>query len=282
MQNILKNRTYEAFNQQILTHWQDSIEIIRVLEGKLHCLINGNEHIVEKDNICIINSQQLHRIYTKDKSCKAQQILIDFNIIPTNHIIHQKYIKPLLEDKEFSHIIASSNHQYIRDILNIFDEISKLEQNKPETYEISLLAANLNIIQKLYIIYQETKDGKNNYEYTDMVIYRNMVNYIYQNYDQKISLEDIANSGNISKSKCCNIFKKYAQYSPINFLNSYRLKKSTDLLKTSDDSLSNISFNCGFLQQSYFNRLFIKEYKMTPKQYQNLYRTNKEQFLSDH
>ncbi|MBO6047992.1 MAG: AraC family transcriptional regulator, partial [Erysipelotrichaceae bacterium] len=71
----------------------------------------------------------------------------------------------------------------------------------------------------------------------------------------------------ISKSKCCNVFKEYANHSPIDFLNLYRLKVSTDKLKNSIDSIASIAHGIGFSQQSYYNRLFLREYGITPKEY---------------
>lgn len=63
------------------------------------------------------------------------------------------------------------------------------------------------------------------------------------------------------------LFKKYTQNSPIEFLNLYRLEVSTSFLKNTTDNISTISLNCGFGQQSYYNRLFIREYGITPKEY---------------
>lgn len=49
---------------------------------------------------------------------------------------------------------------------------------------------------------------------------KQMVSYIYQNYREIISLDDIASAGNVSVSKCCILFKKYLQQFPIDFVNS--------------------------------------------------------------
>ena len=90
-------------------------------------------------------------------------------------------------------------------------------------------------------------------------------------YQGEISLDDIANSIAVSASTCTRLFKEYTNKTPIVFLNNYRLEKSAQLLRNTDDSIMNISFDCGFLQQSYFNRVFLREYGVTPKQYRNQY-----------
>ena len=123
------------------------------------------------------------------------------------------------------------------------------------------------IFQKIYVMHESIKDKMSAPIDTDALLYRKMSDFIYKNYYQKLSLDDIAISGNISRSKCCIIFKKYAQNSPVDFLNLYRLEVSTSLLKNTNDSISSIAIDCGFGQQSYYNRLFLREYSMTPKEY---------------
>lgn len=98
-----------------------------------------------------------------------------------------------------------------------------------------------------------------------------MTSYIYKNYKQNISLNDIAKSGNICRSKCCKMFKKYLNQSPIDFLNTYRLEISKSLLINSNSNITEIAFNSGFNHLSYFSKLFYEKYNFTPKEYRRLY-----------
>lgn len=94
-----------------------------------------------------------------------------------------------------------------------------------------------------------------------------MVSYLYQHYSEKITLDDIAASGHVSRSKCCRIFKHYLQQSPIDFLNAYRLKVSCSLLASTDKSITEIALACGFNHLSYFSKYFAENYGCTPREY---------------
>ncbi|MCR5273137.1 MAG: AraC family transcriptional regulator, partial [Lachnospiraceae bacterium] len=48
------------------------------------------------------------------------------------------------------------------------------------------------------------------------------------------------------------------------FLNSYRLEMGSKLLVNSDEPISYIANACGVGEQSYFNRMFMKEFGCTP------------------
>ena len=86
---------------------------------------------------------------------------------------------------------------------------------------------------------------------------------------EKLSLDEIAASGNVSRSKCCRIFKHYLQQSPIDFLNAYRLKISCSLLTATDKSVTEIALACGFNNLSYFSKYFCQHYGCTPRAYRN-------------
>ena len=97
-----------------------------------------------------------------------------------------------------------------------------------------------------------------------------MAEYIHNHYDEAISLDDIALAGNVSRSQASKLFNQYAKLSPISYLNTYRLELSRDLLRNSDDAISVIALKCGFSEQSYYNRLFLREYGCTPLEYRKL------------
>lgn len=255
-------------NIPILTHYHDSIELIHILDGSLKCLIQGKEYTIGKGSLCIINQKQLHRIYNdKENDCSFQSLIIEPSIFTSDKDIYEKYIETILMDEKFSHIISSSKNSFIKDIVSLMDAIEDLERVKLDAYELSIIAFIHMIFQKLYVLYGNTKGDIYESINTDALLYRKMSDFIYKNYDQKLSLDDIAMAGNISRSKCCIIFKKYAQNSPVDFLNLYRLEVSTSLLKNTNESISSIAIDCGFGQQSYYNRLFLREYSMTPKEY---------------
>ena len=77
----------------------------------------------------------------------------------------------------------------------------------------------------------------------------------------------LAEKINISIYYLSHIFKQYTNQTPIEYLNQYRLSTAANLLKTTNDSIMDISFECGYNNVSYFNRAFKAKYNMTPKEY---------------
>lgn len=268
MQHTIK-LTVEAFDgekhRHDLTHWHDKIELIRIMEGNAHCVINGENGLMEAGDICIINRQQLHMIYCEKNSCTIQRLLIDPIVFVSNKIIYDKYLVPTLTDPTLTHIKVGRRES--ADIAKLMDRMSELYRVASIGYELELVAMVYLLFQRLYMLYLAEVGKRTAAATMDLVLFRRMADYIYHNYHQKVDLEDIAAAGNVSKSKCGSVFKEYAGHTPFDFLNLYRLQISTDLLQSTDKSIAEIACSCGFGQQSYYNRLFLREYGVTPKEY---------------
>ena len=267
--------TTESFeddkNRHILTHWHERIEVIRVVEGSMTCIINGTPNELKKNDICIINCKQTHRLcYIEGAACVFQRFMVDLALLREDRGVYQKYILPLLSDDSFAHVHSRNGYSCTSTLLNLIDEIADLERIKPVAYELGIIALIYTFFRQLYQFYALQKQSANVEHSADILLYRQMAAFIYQNYSEKLTLDMIANSGNVSKSKCCQVFKEYADHSPIEFLNLYRLERSTNILLNTSNSIASISSSCGFGQQSYYNRLFLKEYGVTPKEYRRL------------
>ena len=101
----------------------------------------------------------------------------------------------------------------------------------------------------------------------DVEIQKEMAAYIGGNYGRKLTLEDIAAAGHVSRSKCCQIFRRFMGQTPIEYLNTYRLKLSRNLLIETDKSVTEIALACGFNHLSYFSRIFYRTFGATPIEY---------------
>lgn len=91
--------------------------------------------------------------------------------------------------------------------------------------------------------------------------------YIEQHYSEDVALSDIAGSANVSKSECLRCFKLSMQTTPYKYLMEVRLSKAAELLKKTDEPVSEISSKTGFHQMSYFGKCFWEKTGYSPKEY---------------
>lgn len=87
-----------------------------------------------------------------------------------------------------------------------------------------------------------------------------------QGIHQKVSLEEVAQSLNISPSRLRHIFKYETGLSPLRYIRLLRIKQARALLETSSLSIKEIVARVGGVDNSHFLRDFKKAYGMTPSQ----------------
>ena len=267
---VIEKENFDTHKQDELAHWHNSFELIEVVEGKFYCNVDGSEFLINKGNICIINRGRLHHIYTEDHNafkCRKKTIIFNPDYFIKDQNIYEKYILPLLEKDAFAHIQFNIKKGIGLDINTLMKEIEALEDEKPIGYELEEYSLIYKVIRYLYLAYQSSKQTIHTAYDANVQIQRNMTSFIHEHFGSKIGLEDIADAGQVSKSTCIRLFHKYTGKSPIDFLNNYRLQMSAEKLVTTSEQITEIAYACGFGQPSYFNRLFLKEYNMTPNQY---------------
>lgn len=94
-----------------------------------------------------------------------------------------------------------------------------------------------------------------------------VVNYINQNLCRELSIKEISQNCNVSKSVIYKNFRKSFNMTVSEYVNSKRIEKSLDLLLKTEYSIEEISQKVGFLSTSYFSRTFKKQMGISPLKY---------------
>ena len=95
------------------------------------------------------------------------------------------------------------------------------------------------------------------------------INYIEQNFQNNITIEDVASVCGINRSYLGKIFKKNTGQSPQEFLMNYRMVKAAELLKLTSLSIADIGSAIGYENQLHFSRAFKNIYGVSPREWRN-------------
>ncbi len=91
--------------------------------------------------------------------------------------------------------------------------------------------------------------------------------YIDKNFSERISLDHLSERFFLSKNFLRVKFKEIMGISPHEYLNKVRISNAKTMLRTSDSTVSDIAFACGFESQVYFNYSFKRSTNSTPSDY---------------
>lgn len=92
-----------------------------------------------------------------------------------------------------------------------------------------------------------------------------VINYIRDNFSEKIKIDELAKKCGVSASYLSRIFKREVGVTVHEYLTSYRVLKSTEMLKTS--SVAKTGFAVGFSDSSHYISAFKKVMGKTPSAY---------------
>ena len=94
--------------------------------------------------------------------------------------------------------------------------------------------------------------------------------YFNEHYNEQISIEDYAQSRNMSVSWFQRSFKQIVNYSPMQYILTIRMNNAASLLESTDYSMAEISAIVGYDNPLYFSRLFKKQKGVSPSEYRKL------------
>ena len=94
-----------------------------------------------------------------------------------------------------------------------------------------------------------------------------IVNYVAENFREDITLDTLAKEFSVSKFYISHTFSDKLKTSLPGYLAFVRAKYAAEQLRSTSESITNIALDAGFSSQSTFNRVFLKIYGMTPREY---------------
>lgn len=94
--------------------------------------------------------------------------------------------------------------------------------------------------------------------------------FIFENFRQDISLNDVAAIANMNRQAFCRYFKSRTQKTFVEFLNEVRISHACRLLTESNQAVANLAYDCGFNSITNFNRIFKEIKGISPRQFRNM------------
>lgn len=112
------------------------------------------------------------------------------------------------------------------------------------------------------------------------LIYR-VILYIKDNLHKNIKISDVADDLYVSKRHLSRLMREETGKTFTEVLQDERLSLATEYLRKTDKSVKNIAIECGFLDVSYFTKLFTRTIRYPPTKYRKMYQGTKESEFKD-
>ena len=100
---------------------------------------------------------------------------------------------------------------------------------------------------------------------------RRVYDYIMQHYMEDLNIQTVAGLINLTEAAFYKFIKKQTKKTFTEIVNEFRINLATKYLMTSDMSISEVCFACGYNNISYFNRKFKDIIGKTPRHFKQEY-----------
>ena len=225
--------------------------LIYCSEGKGHIFIGSQEYVLDENEALCIPSCRPHRYFADEK--EPWSILwVHFKGTDTAHYPIQdcKVIKFLSPH-------ATSRMHYL------FDLLFRVLQANYTLGNFIYISNVLNLI--LSEVYDREKQSTN--EQNRHIT--NIIRYMSQNLDKRLTLCDLEETFELSRSYLNAIFQKATQRSPLDFFINMKIRAACTMLRTTDMYVYEVAQKLGYNDQYYFSRIFKSIVGVPPKEYKN-------------
>ena len=221
-------------------------------KGKYH--VNGKIYEIGKGDAFLImpnvityyqadNDNPWTYVWIGFDGTKAKPYLSRCNLDSNNLVIHSDNINELKEI-----VISMLNH-------------NKLSYRNEFFIQGKLFEFFSYLSKSADVPYKKEKSKDNN-------LYVNKaMEYIINNYQNVVNVNEIADYLSLNRSYLTTIFKKALKVSPQKFLLMYRMKKAMELLMNTDYTINQIAISCGYSNQLSFSKAFHKFQGLSPREF---------------
>ena len=162
--------------------------------------------------------------------------------------------------------VINENSNIYNNLKEIFLKIIQVYSHKYYGFELEIKALLFSFFANIFRENLVIKKDSILSDDSKVFKIKDVIKYIENNYRNDINITTLANICHYNEYHFMRFFKKYTGKTCIQFIKNYRLEKAYNLLKNTDLPVTQISFDVGFSNVSYFIRSFKEKYKVTPKE----------------
>ena len=260
--------TYRLKTVKRLPTWRPKgrldYQLLYIVSGKGHFYFHGEDRVVYAGRMVLIQPRQ-EQHYEYFGEDKPEVYWVHFTGSDVKNIL-RRYQIPM--DDPIFYSGASSTYSYL------FKEMIHELQTCRTGYEELL---NM-YLKQIFLLVQRTRQEErptvSTYIQEEMEYARR---YFNEHYNEPISIQEYAESRNMSVCYFQRNFKQIVKHTPMQYLLTIRVNNAASLLETTNYGLAEIATIVGYEDPLYFSRLFRKIKGVSPRDYRKLVQEGKQE-----
>ena len=177
----------------------------------------------------------------------------------------RKFIRNIIDHEvELTYVFPDSCNDIHQIVWSMFDAMA----SKKEGYQLIVLGALYQLTGSVFSEkYYNPTPAQPPRNHRRIVQLKTALEFMESAYNTPLTLEEMSSSVNMSPKYFCRFFQEMTHRTPVDYLNYYRIERACYQLLTTDQSITEVAYNSGFNDLSYFIKTFKKYKGTTPKKY---------------
>lgn len=259
-----KNNFYSA-----LSHFHEALEFIYVDYGDFTVFLDDKILKIQKGDLIFFRPLSVHSVVSGNCPANAYYVLklrpsLLFDFAASGKA--GEYILKFFLNSASEQIVWRESDEGAEAIFSSFKKFISFYGKSAYGSDIATKAAAAELMYNVLYFWQKMKlENFNTDDKTAHMIY-NAIMYIGAHYKEDITAESCSKYLYISYSYFTRTFKKVTGKSFRSYLNTIRLSHAENLLVNTNKSVTDIAYECGYNNLSYFISVYKKTKGITPSQ----------------
>jgi len=242
-------------------HQHDYEELIIGLEGKLDHFIDFKSTIIEAPLVSFVAKGKVHRVIPKLKKGSCDMWVLRFRSEFIADTIFQLYA--IYHDNANLELQKGTCFNRLNTVCEIID--NEMQQSIPD------LSVVRHLLSALFIMIEsERKKGAANEENINAIqneTFKNFLIILENNFRRPLGVDFYAEKLFMSSRNLNLICRSIMNQSVSEMIETRKLTEAKNLLSSTNKSISEIGFELGFNEKSYFSNVFKKKSGQTPTEF---------------
>lgn len=261
--NITKVKREAAFSMQD-THFHEEHEALYLVSGECNIFLNHTIYKLTAGDMVLIPSGYIHKTNYSGKG-ESTRFAFRFTTDDVKRIIDsvgEEVVNQLLDKMVFH--VPDQRREYVETLMNnMYYEVKRSDEYSAIFNQLHFQELIMFIIRCMK--YEEDYTSKELIVENDLI--QDVAQYIYNNYDKNIYLEEVAKKFSISRSYLSKKFKATTGVGFKEYITNVRIQEACKRLLETEHSITQIALECGFNDSNYFGDAFRHYKGISPNKY---------------
>ncbi len=252
-------------------HFHDECQLVYIQSGAGTRIIGDSIEQFEAGDLTFVGPRVPHVWYSKPKPNDTgnPDVSVALYINPVKVV---EYLKLFIDTQSLKSFFQQSTRG-LSIVGTKKEAMTTLLQNMIYQKNVSLLASFIQILDLLLdaeeLVWLNDASLLSDYSYNAQGRVAQLMDFIQQNFRTEITLEKAASVAGLQLHSFCRFFKTLTHRTFSDFINEVRIGFACQLLQHSDIPITQVAFESGYSNISYFNRSFKKIHRLTPREFRS-------------